>query len=349
MKIVIGTVQVPFVVGGAELLARNLKDTLCLFGHEAEIVTMPFIDSPPHRIEEHIVAARLMDQEWSWGGRAELFIGLKFPAYCMPHPNKVNWVLHQHRAAYDLFNTEFSNLKNDTDGLRIKKIVERADSAYLQEAKRIYTIADNVTKRMEKYNRIAAKTLYHPCPDMEKFYTERYENYILMPSRINITKRQMLALEALTHSKSDIKLYLVGKAEAEYEKKRMLDYIKEHHLEQRVRYCDYVSQEEKFKLYANARAVLFIPHDEDYGYITLEAMAAGKAVITAKDSGGPLEFVQDGQAGLVVEPTPESIAQAIDQMSDDVNLAIRYGEQGSKSLKDRHITWEHVVKELTKK
>lgn len=349
MKIVIGTVQVPFVVGGAEFLAHNLKAALLEAGHETEIVTMPFIDSPLHRIEEHIVASRLMDQEWSWGGRAELLVGLKFPAYYMPHPNKVVWALHQHRAAYDLFNTDFSNIKDNAEGRQIREVIKRADNTYLKEAKRIYTIADNVTNRLKKFNGISASTLYHPCPDMEQFYTGQYEDYILMPSRINVTKRQMLALEALTHSKSNLKLYIVGKAEAEHEKKRMLDYIKGHKLEKRVKYFDYVSQEEKFKLYANAKAVLFIPLDEDYGYITLEAMAAGKAVITARDSGGPLEFVKNDYNGIVADNTSESIAAAIDRMADDPNLAIRTGENGKKRLKEMKITWEHVVKELTRK
>ena len=349
MKIVIGTVQVPFVVGGAELLARNLKTALLEAGHETEIVTMPFIDSPLHRIEEHIVASRLMDQEWSWGGRADLFVGLKFPAYYMPHPNKVVWALHQHRAAYDLFDTDFSNIKDTTEGQQVREAIKRADNIYLKEAKRIYTISNNVANRLKKFNGISTSTLYHPCPDMEQFYTGQYGDYILMPSRINITKRQMLALEALTHSKSDLKLYIVGKAEAEHEKKRILDYIREHKLDKRVKYFDYVSQEEKLKLYANAKAVLFSPLDEDYGYITLEAMAAGKAVITARDSGGPLEFVKDGYNGIVADNTPDSIASAIDRMADDANLAIRAGESGKKRLKEMKITWEHVVKELTRK
>lgn len=348
MKITIGTVQVPFVTGGAEFLAKNLKTALLESGHEAELVTMPFIDSPLHRIEEHIVAARLMDQEWSWGGRADLFIGLKFPAYYMPHPNKVVWALHQHRAAYDLFNTQFSNIKNDPEGRAVRRVIEKADEKYLREAKRIYTIADNVTNRMKRFNNIEATTLYHPCPDMDQFYTGEYEDYILMPSRINITKRQMLALEALTHSKSNIKLYIVGKAEAEYEKQRMLTFIKEYHLEKRVKYFDYVTQEEKLRLYANAKAVLFIPMDEDYGYITLEAMAAGKAVITAKDSGGPLEFVKDQYNGMICSNTPESIAAAIDQIAEDTNLAVSYGRNARQRLKDMNITWEHVVKELTR-
>lgn len=349
MKIVIGTVQVPFVVGGAEFLASNLRDVLRQAGHQTEIVTMPFIDSPLSRIEDHIVAARLMDQEWSWGGRAELFIGLKFPAYYMPHPNKVVWALHQHRAAYDLFDTEFSTIKNNAEGKRIQRIIENADKRYLDEAKQIYTISDNVTGRMQKYTGIYAQTLYHPCPDMDQFYIGEYRDYILMPSRINMTKRQMLALEALCHSISDIRLVIVGRSESSDERDRMLGFIREHHLEKRVTYSDFVTQEEKLRLYANAKAILFIPYNEDYGYITLEAMAAGKAVITAGDSGGPLEFVKDGETGIVTDPNPYSIAHAMDEIAEDTNLAIRYGENAKKRLESLHITWENVVKELTRK
>lgn len=348
MKIVIGTVKVPFVIGGAEYLARNLRSALYEHGHEAEIISMPFIDSPLSRIEEHIVAARLMDQEWSWGGRADLFIGLKFPAYYMPHPNKVIWALHQHRAAYDLFNTEYSNLKNNSEGVAVKEIVKRADDIYIREAKRVYTIADNVTNRMLKYNNIIAQTLYHPCPDMEKLQAGEYQNYILMPSRINITKRQMLALEALLYSESDIALYFVGKAEAEEEKNKMLQFVKEHRLEKRVQFFDFVSQEDKIRLYANARAVMFIPKDEDYGYITLEAMSSAKAVITVKDSGGPLEFVNNGETGIVCEPKAKDIAKAIDFFAEDLNQAIRFGEAGKKRLTSMNISWSHVVKELTR-
>ena len=124
----------------------------------------------------------------------------------MPHPNKVIWALHQHRAAYDLFDTEYSNMKSDPSGIEMRKIIENADNKYLQEAQRSYTIADNVTKRMDRYNHISAQTLYHPCPDMERFYVNKYEDYILMPSRINITKRQMVALEALSQRQTHMKL-----------------------------------------------------------------------------------------------------------------------------------------------
>jgi len=67
------------------------------------------------------------------------------------------------------------------------------------------------------------------------------------------------------------------------------------------------------KLYSNALAVFFAPIDEDYGFITLEAMQSGNLVITCNDSGGPLEFITDGRNGFVLEPNPEVIAEKIDR------------------------------------
>ena len=348
MKVAITTVQAPFVSGGAEFLASNLKSALLSKGHEAEIITIPFMDSPVNLIEDHIIASRLFDLTNSWAGKIDLCIGLKFPAYYIPHSNKVIWALHQHRAAYDLFDTEYSNLKNNPEGNEMRQIVNNADNVYLKEAKRIYTIANNVSKRMERYNFIQSIPLYHPCPDMDKFYNGECEDYILMPSRINITKRQMLAIEAMSLSKTNTKLYIMGKADNEYEKRRILSYIKELKLQDKIKYFDFVTQEEKFKLYAYAKAILFIPLDEDYGYITLEAMAASKAIITTRDSGGPLEFVVDNKNGLVVDPTPEEIARAFDEFALSVAICKGMGENSKRHLKDMDITWDKVVKELTK-
>ena len=348
MKIAITTVQIPFVRGGAEFLAENLKKALTERGMEAEIISMPFIDMPPERIEEHIVASRLMDVNYSWGGHIDRCIALKFPAYYMPHEDKVFWMLHQHRQAYDLFNTPFSTLKDDETGKKIRSMIAAADTKYLAEGKRIYTIAQNVSNRLMRYNGISSTALYHPCPDMEQFHDGKFEDYLLMPSRLNVTKRQSLAIKALAAAKSRLKLYVVGRAESPEMKAELEALAESLGVSDRVKFLDYVSQEEKIELYANARAVMFVPYDEDYGYITLEAMASGKAVITAKDSGGPLEFVKDRETGFVAEPTPEGIAEAITKIEDSRDLAAHFGDMGKERLNSMNVSWDYVVEELTK-
>ena len=256
--------------------------------------------------------------------------------------------MHQHRAAYELFDTDYSNLKNNDKDNKIRNAVIAADDLYMSEAKRVYTIAKNVTRRMDNYNKIKSEALYHPCPDMDKFYTKEAEDYILMPSRINTTKRQILAIEAMRYSKTKTKLYIVGKADNDYEKSRLLTLIKEYKLQNKVKYFDFITQEQKFEMYSKCKAVLFIPLDEDYGYITLEAMASSKPVITVKDSGGPLEFVEDGRNGFIVDPNAKEIARAFDEAAKSLKISLDFGLQSKNKLVEMNITWDNVVKELTK-
>ncbi len=348
MKIALLTTQIPFIRGGAEMHVENLRKALVAAGHQVEIITVPFNDGPISRIEDHIVAMRLLDVSESWGGRIDFVIGMKFPAYLIPHPNKVMWILHQHRQAYDLFGTEYSNFRDDDEGRRLRDIITKADEKYLAEAKHIFANSGNVSKRLKKFCGLNSTPLYHPCPDMDKFYCKDSEDYLLMPSRINMTKRQFLALEALAKTKSNIKLYIVGAADNEQMKTWLLEGIEKHGLKDRVKYFDFVEQDKKIELYANCRGVVFIPKDEDYGYITLEAMASSKPVITATDSGGPLEFVDNGVNGFVCDPTPESIAEAMDRLGSDKKNAIAMGVEAKAKITEKNISWEHVVSELLK-
>lgn len=348
MKIVLLTAQICFVSGGAEMHVNNLKKALEAHGHQVEIVALPFNDNPVERIEDNIVAARLLDIEASWGGPIDLAIGMKFPTYLIPHRNKVMWILHQHRQCYDLFDTEYSNIKNDAEGNRIKDIITNADTRYIAEAKHVFANSRNVANRLKKFNGIDAEPLYHPCPDMEKFYCGKSENYILMPSRINATKRQLLAVQALALTKSDIKLYIAGRSDNPVLKDQINDIVKEHGMEDKVKHFDYVEQEEKFALYANCRGVLFIPKDEDLGYITIEGMASSKPVITAKDSGGPLEFIDDRVTGYICEPEAADIAKAIDELAADENKAVEMGKKAKEKLGTLNMSWDNVVKELLK-
>jgi glycosyltransferase involved in cell wall biosynthesis len=93
--------------------------------------------------------------------------------------------------------------------------------------------------------------------------------------------------------------------------------------------------------------VLFPPVDEDYGYITLEAMLARKPVITCTDSGGPLEFVRDRETGLVVEPGAAALASAMDRVWSNRDAARQWGEAGRALYDQLRISWTHVVDSLT--
>ena len=101
MRIVVATVRTPFVHGGAEVLADELIKALLAEGHLAELVSIPFNPDEPERIPDQMLACALLDLCEVHAMPVDRLIALKFPAYLIPHPDKVIWLLHQHRAAYD--------------------------------------------------------------------------------------------------------------------------------------------------------------------------------------------------------------------------------------------------------
>src|SRR5258708_18065896 len=67
MRVVLATVQVPFVRGGAEILAEGLQQALQAERHDVDIVSVPFKWYPPVRILYHMLACRLLDITQSAG------------------------------------------------------------------------------------------------------------------------------------------------------------------------------------------------------------------------------------------------------------------------------------------
>lgn len=345
MKIAIATVRVPFIEGGAEIHAALLKNELLKRGHECDIISIPFKWYPAQTMLDCMVTGRMIDLTETNGEKIDLVIAMKFPAYYLKHPNKVLWLLHQHRQAYDLWGTEHDDLQNVPEGRFIRDTIIKHDNLYIPEAKRIFTNSKNTAQRLKKYNDLDAVPLYHPPADSERLHCEEYGNFIFYPSRINAMKRQRVLVEAARYLKSDTLLYIAGN-----DKNKEGDYLRElietYNLQNKVRLLGYISDEEKIDYYARCLGVYFGAYDEDYGYITLESFLSRKPAIIHHDAGGPLEFVTHRQNGLVVEDAPQVVAQAIDQLANDKAQAKSFGENGYQSLAEKNINWDYVINQL---
>lgn len=345
MKIAIATVQVPFITGGAEILCNMLKDELIKRGHKAEIVTIPFKWYPTKQLVNSMMMGRLMDLSEVNGEKIDKVIVMKFPAYYVKHDNKVMWLMHQHRQAYDLWGTEYSDLTDLPDGEEIRDMIKSCDEKYIPECKKIFTIAATTSKRLKEFNHIDSTPLYHPPLNYEALHCESYGDYIFYASRIDSIKRQRLLVEAAKYIKSDAKIVIAGSGA-----QKELDYIdkiiKDNKLEDRVKMAGFISEEEKINYYANCLAVYFGAYNEDYGYITLESFFAEKTVIVHKDAGGPLEFVEDGKNGYVIDDNAKAIAKKIDFLYENREKAKELGQNGKKSLLEKNMNWDYVIEQL---
>ena len=347
MRVAVLRTQVPFVHGGAERHGANLVAALRARGHEAAEVTLPFKWYPGAVLEDHIRAAKLLDLSEVEGVRVDLAIGLKFPAWLAPHPNKVFWIIHQHRQAYDMWEAGSSDLLDDPRGEVLKALIHAEDrAAFAASPHPLYANSGNVAARLERHLGMAAQPLYHPPPNAAALRQGTFGDTLFAPGRINPSKRLDLALRALAHAPA-ARLVVAGSPE----NPAYLDHLKglaaELGVTARVDWLGAVDDATLIRHYAECRAVVFVPEDEDYGYIALEAMLSGKPVITVTDAGGPLEFIRDAKEGRVTAPDPAALGAAMQELSEDAALAEALGQAGHARYAAQDISWDHVVETLT--
>jgi alpha-1,3/alpha-1,6-mannosyltransferase len=87
------------------------------------------------------------------------------------------------------------------------------------------------------------------------------------------------------------------------------------------------SEAERMALLSACRCVVFTPAAEHFGYVPVEAMAAGRPVV-AVNQGGPTETIADGETGFLCAPTPDAFAVALARLLGDGAVAARMGRAG---------------------
>ena len=213
-RVIVCEVQVPFVHGGAEYHVRALHQQLRAHGYQAELVSIPFKWYPKREILAHAAAWRLIDLSECNGEPIDLVIGTKFPSYFVRHPNKVAWLIHQYRAAYELCGTEYSDFSHDDEDVGLRQTLIELDTKMLGECRRLFANAQNTANRLAKYNGLTAEALYHPPPFADRLGAGPYGDYVLFVGRLESIKRPDLAVRAMQHVDRPIRLVDGGRRHA---------------------------------------------------------------------------------------------------------------------------------------
>ena len=334
MRICVCGAQAPFMRGGAELLMDNLAAALQSRGHQAELVRLPVAWD-----RDHVLASAL-----SWrllSMPADAVIATNFPSYFVQHPRKVIWLVHQHRSAYDLAGARWSDIGEGRDDNAVVSQLAQWDTVAIGEASGVFTISERVSERLRTFNGLESKCLYHPPPLFERLTDSGDEGYLLCASRLEANKRVELAIEGLAAAGGDGRLVVAGAGSRAEDLKRL---AAERGVENRVEFLGFVSDDELAARFSKCRAVIYPPHDEDYGYATLQAFAASKPVIAPSDSGGILEWVRDGDTGWVTEPEAQATGRAISEALSNPSECRRRGQAGHACVEA--LSWDDVVDSL---
>jgi glycosyltransferase involved in cell wall biosynthesis len=248
------------------------------------------------------------------------------------------------REYYDLWDDFSSRLSTQA---RIKETARRtliraADSYFFKShVTKLYTISGGVRDRLARWNGVRGEVL-HPPPPPRDSRCDGYGDYFFFASRLSPLKRADLILQALAEPEARAARCVIG-GEGEDEP-RLRKLARELGLVDRVEFVGRLSDDDLVTHLARCRAVVFPPKNEDYGFVTVEAFASAKAVITTNDSGGPLEFVRSGENGLVATPDAPGLARAMSQVQASLDLARRLGTQGRQDIAG--LTWAEAVKKL---
>ena len=209
-RIAICATSVPFVRGGGEIHVESLHRELVKRGFEADLIRLPFKWYPRPEIIKGALAWRLLDLTASDGQKIDMVIATQYPSYVVKHPNKVVWLIHQMRQAYDLLGTPYSDFTDSPEDKRIIDLVHSIDARALGEAKRIFTNAQNTAKRLARYNGLQGEALYHPPKLDGHYHHERYGDYVFSIGRLDKMKRVHLLVDAMRHTKTEVRCLIAG-------------------------------------------------------------------------------------------------------------------------------------------
>lgn len=318
--------------GGAERFYDALVGSFRQLGHHADEIAVDGDESSTERIKRNYLNCYDLDLS-----SYDMVVSTKAPSWLVRHPRHVCYMVHTIRVFYDMFEETFPRPGKAL--MADRELIHQLDSGALAppRCRALFSIGNEVSMRLRKYNGLDAQVL-HPPLWSNDFRLGESGGYFLLPGRLHPWKRVDLVVQAMRQVKSDVKLKIVGVGEAE-ESLRALAAD-----DPRIEFLGRVDDAELRDLYANALAVPFTPKREDYGYITLEAFASGKPVITCTDSGEASVLVRDGVNGFVCDPRPAALAQAMDRLAGDRDLAVRLGRSGREWVDG--LSWDKIAARL---
>jgi len=244
-------------------------------------------------------------------------------------------IYHAHNIPYEGFRVELLQGK-----------WSQAHQEMLGKSRKILCVSNFVRDAWSPYiNDLSRMKVIYNGVDTEKFRPEEKENIILCSGRIVPDKGQIFLLRAFSELKTDWKLLLTGKpTECQQGTSR---YAKEclKYERKNIKFIGFVPKEELIKLYSRAK-IFVCPSiwPEPLGFVNIEAMSSGCAVIASKVGGIP-EIIDHGKDGfLVLKRDSNAIKETLLALMDDENMRINIARQAREKMVAR-FEWNVLKKE----
>lgn len=341
MRILVVTSSAPFVRGGHMVIVEETVSALRRAGHEAEVFQTP-TNRFGRQFDAYKATALTDVSEGADGKKIDRIITFRYPSYALRHPVHVNWLNHTMREYYDLWDDLIAGMGRKG---RLKEMVrrfwiQRLDRSLLtRNVSKLFTQSNTISERLRHFINVEGETLYPPAP-ARAYRCVEFQPFVFGVSRLHHLKRFDWLLRAMKAVKG-LRAVIAGEGEAEGRLKKLAGELG---VSDRVTFVGNVTDEEKLDFLSRCSAVFFAPKNEDYGFVTLEAMSSGKPVLTAHDSGGPTELVRHGENGWILRD-PEEFGTTLRSLAENPTMAAKMKTACERTAQAH--TWERVVSRLT--
>lgn len=376
MKIaIVAPSPIPFSVGGAEKLWWGMSEYINKHtNHQCELIKVPTKEDDFWSLIDAYHTFYKLDLS-----HFDLLISGKYPAWMTKHHNHHIYMLHCLRGLYDCYHLLALDETVDTKEPKINELLRRVDESTIeidelftllyvlkeersidksffafptpfarkiihyfdkkamQNIQSFSAISQTVAKRKEYFPKNVPIRVIYPPSTLSNFKNSGYE-YFFTVSRLDNAKRIEMIVEAYKNTKTSIPLKIAGTGPLS---KKIAEMAKS---DPRITLLGFISDDELIEYYAKAYAVIFIPYDEDYGLITIEAMMSQKPLLTFSDTGGVVEFVEEKVSGLVSDPSVEKLTYNIDFLADNPQLCKEMGHNAKRRVEA--ITWKSTIDSL---
>ncbi len=305
--------------------------------------------------------------------RFDLVVSTQSPSFSVSHPHHLSVFYHHHRVYYDLEEVYLRAGFAADEALHREagKLVRELDQPGLEGVGWFLAGSATVAERLVRFNGLCNASVFHAgliVGDEQPAVTGPGSGAVLSVGRHEFPKRTELVVAA-AHLLPQLEVALVGTGGREAWAKAL-----DHRLattgadpaaltdeetwcttgqgapalpdghRSNVTFTGRVSDAELARRFAEAPCVVAPAYQEDYWLTAIEAMAQGKPVIVCTDGGGLTELVEHERTGLVVDPTPTAIAEAIERLTGDRDLAAERGANGAQRAAE--LSWDAAADEF---
>jgi glycosyltransferase involved in cell wall biosynthesis len=322
--------------------ATELCEAVARAGHAVEMTTIPFAAAIADVVPQ-TAAYRLLDLRQ----RSDACIALGPFSWAVRHHNKRAWVFSRYSPLQSHWGTAYGAVTASPTNHIIRNYVDRLERTCLEECEHVFAASDTVAEALRSSG-VAARVLRAPLPThlLAAPPPPARGRYLLAAGRIRDEARLDLLIRAIGVTRAaDVRLVIAGRGASLEEIEYLQALIGECGNGAAIELDTEAAEADLPALIAGSLALASLSFaDDSPDACALFAASLGKPVLVARDSGDLARLLNSD--GWVVDPSPASVASAVDRLFDNGSGVARAGDAPAKRFAKQLPAWTDVVSEL---